>query len=212
MIDRPFSFSGVDDARSWLEEEYQRDRTEGQPWNLYLGIEKDALAALLSSWFEERGLPVLALRGYASETLTHDVRAELAADGRPSALIYAGDHDPTGEDIDRDFVARSGPWDKVVRVALSADQVQALDLPPAPGKATDSRAAAFAARHGALVQVELDAVEPDTLRDWFTEAIDAFWDGVRIPKITGDGGRGPEAPLGGPSIHLTTCSVRQLPA
>ena len=49
-------------------------------------------------------------------------------------------------------------------------------LPPNPGKATDSRAGAFVARHGELVQVELDALDPDDLRALFTEAVGRFWD------------------------------------
>jgi hypothetical protein len=48
-------------------------------------------------------------------------------------------------------------------------------LPPQPGKDTDSRAAAFVARHGRLVQVELDALPPDVLRRLYQEAIDTFW-------------------------------------
>ena len=78
-------------------------------------------------------------------------------------LIYAGDHDPSGEDIDRDFLERTDCFDEVVRVALTAEQVAAYGLPPQPGKATDSRAAGFVERHGRLVRVELDALDPNAL-------------------------------------------------
>ena len=44
------------------------------------------------------------------------------------------------------------------------------------GKATDSRAAGFVKRHGELVQVELDALPPDTLRRLYAEALAPFWD------------------------------------
>jgi hypothetical protein len=64
----------------------------------------------------------------------------------------------------------------VVRVALSAEQVTAHELPPALGKVTDSRSAAFMRRHGTLVQVELDALPPDTLRRLYAEALASFWD------------------------------------
>jgi hypothetical protein len=56
-IDRPLSFPSPEDARSWLGEIYRRDRTEGQPFNIYVGSEKDALSALLESWLDERGIP-----------------------------------------------------------------------------------------------------------------------------------------------------------
>jgi hypothetical protein len=91
-------------------------------------------------------------------------------------LLYAGDHDPSGEDIDRDFVDKTDCWDKVVRVALTAEQVDAYGLPPMPGKETDSRAAGFVAKHGELRQVELDALDPDDLEALYQDALDRFWD------------------------------------
>jgi hypothetical protein len=44
------------------------------------------------------------------------------------------------------------------------------------GKRSDSRAGAFVARHGALVQVELDALAPDDLEQLYRDAIGEFWD------------------------------------
>ena len=95
-------------------------------------------------------------------------------------LLYAGDFDPTGEDIDRDFVERVGLFADVRRVALNADQVDQYKLPPLPGKQTDSRAAAFVARHGRLMQVELDALDPDDLRALYAAAIADYWDDDRL--------------------------------
>jgi hypothetical protein len=64
----------------------------------------------------------------------------------------------------------------VVRVALDWSQVQHFDLPPAPGKTTDSHAAAFTARHGRLVQVELEALDPNELRRLYEQALTPLWD------------------------------------
>ena len=50
------------------------------------------------------------------------------------------------------------------------------NLPEQMGKATDSRASSFIARHGRLVQVELDALPPNILRQLFADAIDSYWD------------------------------------
>jgi hypothetical protein len=150
-------------------------------------------------------LPILALGGYSSQSYVDTVVADVTSrpvtpdprpiaerpDGwwldapthRPAVLLYAGDFDPSGEDIDRDFVARTGCWSKVVRVALSAEQVTAYGLPPNPGKESDSRADAFVARHGELVQVELDALPPETLRALFAAAIAEFWDESRYLEV-----------------------------
>src|SRR2546430_576820 len=82
--------------------------------------------------------------------------------GRPSAvLLYAGDFDPSGEDILRDFHAKTQCWSIVRRIALTASQVEHYKLPEAPGKSTDTRAAAFVSSHGRLCQVELDALPVD---------------------------------------------------
>lgn len=176
-IHRYQTFAGVSDADSWLARIYRRDRTEGQPYSVYIGIEKAGIVAQLQEWFGDLGVPVLALAGYGSQTYVDDVAEDVAARGRPAVLLYAGDHDPSGEDIDRDFVKRTACWAEVRRVALSAAQVVQYALPPNAGKKTDSRAEAFKARHGQLVQVELDALPPDVLRELFTDALEAFWDG-----------------------------------
>jgi hypothetical protein len=64
----------------------------------------------------------------------------------------------------------------VHRVALTADIVERFNLPPQPGKATDSRAAGFIRKHGALVQVELDALDPEDLRSLYQGAFTQFFD------------------------------------
>lgn len=175
-IHRFQTFGGVDDARQWLRDIYRRDRTEGQPYSLYLGVEKNGIVAQLESWFGDLGFPILALGGYSSQSYVAEVIADVFDQERPAILIYSGDFDPSGEDIDRDFLARTQCFARVVRVALTEEQVDDYHLPPQPGKATDTRAASFVARHGRLVQVELDALPPDTLRSLYAEAIAQFFD------------------------------------
>ncbi|MGH9288184.1 MAG: hypothetical protein ACRD0V_07845, partial [Acidimicrobiales bacterium] len=95
---------------------------------------------------------------------------------RPSVFVYARDLNASGVDIDRDFVARVGHFDKVERVALSMDQVERFGLPPQLGKATDPRAADFVRRTGLLVQVELEALDPDDLRGLYDDVLADYWD------------------------------------
>jgi hypothetical protein len=93
-------------------------------------------------------------------------------------LLYEGDFDASGQDILRDFRRRAGDGLAEVRpVALDWPQVLAHNLPPQLGKASDSRAAAFEARHGRLVQVEPEALPPDVLRELYEGAISDYWDG-----------------------------------
>jgi hypothetical protein len=182
-IERPVTFDGLADAKDWLREVDRRDRTEGQDWSVYLGIEKAGLIAQMSSWFSDQGIPIVTPRGYSAQTYVEVVAADVQRDGRPAVLLYAGDFYPSGEDIERDFVKRTGCFDEAIRVALTWEQVETHDLPPQMGKATDSRAAAFRERYGRLVQVELDALPPDVLRDLFSEAIQRFWDSSAFEAV-----------------------------
>jgi hypothetical protein len=179
-------FTSTDQAKGWLKQRYRRDRTEGQEYSIYLAVEKAGIVNQLDSWFgEELGIPILPLGGYSSQTFVDDVIYDVYGGNpanvidtftaRPSVLIYAGDFDPSGEDIDRDFRARTDCWDAYHRIALSVEQIAEYDLPPAMGKSTDSRAARFMARHGQLIQVELDALPPDTLRGLYQDTIDQYW-------------------------------------
>jgi hypothetical protein len=176
MIHRYRSFTDPAAAKRWLRSIYRRDRTEGQRYSIYLGVEKAGIVAQLQEWFGDLGVPILALGGYSSESYESDVSQDAATIDRAAVLLYAGDHDPSGEDIDRNFIEKTGCWTAVRRVALTAAQVVEYALPPQPGKDSDSRAAAFVARHGRLVQVELDALPPDVLRALFTAALTEFWD------------------------------------
>ncbi|MFI5614978.1 hypothetical protein [Amycolatopsis sp. NPDC051903] len=174
-IARPLAFVDADDALGWLRRAYRRDRTAGQSTAIYLGVEKDALVSQLAAWYADLGLPVIALRGYGSQTIADLVRRDAQQGGRPAVLLYAGDYDPSGEDIERDFLARTRCWTHAERVALTPAQVTEFGLPPLPGKATDSRAAAFAAAHGHLIQVEVDALDPTDLHALFDDAIARWW-------------------------------------
>lgn len=167
------------EAIASLADQYRVDRTSGQEWSIYLGAEKATMQSLLEAWFGELGLPVLLLRGYGSQTYLDDIVAHVrAARERPAALIYAGDLDPSGEDIERDFLERTAEaeWDQVARVAVLAEHLDRLQLVKQPGKPQDPRAPAFRAKYGELFQVEVEAIEPDTLREIYQAEIDVRWD------------------------------------
>ncbi|MEO6593127.1 MAG: hypothetical protein ABIP94_00070 [Planctomycetota bacterium] len=175
-IHRRQSWSSPTEILTAARNGYRRDRTEGQDVSLYIGVEKAGMVVQLEAWFGDMGIPILALGGYSSQTYIKDIADDVSEFDRPAVLLYGGDFDSSGEDIDRDFVDRGDCWAQVVRVALTNEQVQEYELPINEGKETDSRSAAFVARHGSLMQVELDALPPETLRALFQAALDEFWD------------------------------------
>ncbi|HEX3826136.1 MAG TPA: hypothetical protein VHV82_02575 [Sporichthyaceae bacterium] len=204
-IEQSHGWTDTDQMLDYYRRVFRLRRTTGQEYQIWLGVEKNALAGLLSDWFDELGLPVVPLGGYSSESLDRKVRRQVEGDDRPAVLIIAGDFDASGEDISRNFVRHTDCWADVTRIGLEAEQVEELGLIVQAGKCRDSRAPAFIDRyldlhadyadvlagrcgsekacpgdHGpanpAPVQVELDAVEPLTLRGWFQDQIDIWWD------------------------------------
>jgi hypothetical protein len=176
---RPTSDSPAE-ALDLLARAYRRDLLAGQAVLPVVVVEKATLIAQVVAWFGDLCVPAVALRGYASETLERLVVELIEADEREAVLLYCGDFDPTGEDIPRAFEANTDL--ELRRIALTAAQVAEYDLPPAPGKASDSRAAGFELRHGRLVQVELEALDPDDLRSLLGAEINALieFDKVKV--------------------------------
>lgn len=175
-IHRFRTFTSPEAANEWLRAIYRRPRDENQEWSVYLGVEKSGIVEQLTSWFGEYGIGIVALGGYASQSYVDQIAREVDEQGRPAVFIYAGDFDPSGEDIERDFLERSGCWEEQHRIALTPAQIQQYNLPPLPGKSWDSRAAGFIAKHGQLMQVELDALDPNDLHALYTQAFEQYWD------------------------------------
>jgi hypothetical protein len=187
-IDRPHLWESAADAAAWLADRYMEDRSELQPVSMYVAVEKNALRGQLFQWFAPLGLPVIALGGYPSQTLADQVYEDARnghRKGKKQVLIYGGDFDADGEDIQRDFVDRAGCFDEVMRVALTPEQIEEFRLPPQPGKWSSARAAGFADKYADLfesvygydlVQIELDALPPEDLRRVYQEAIDQWFD------------------------------------
>jgi hypothetical protein len=182
-IIRPSEFHSAADALAWLIEIYKHDRDANQPYSLYLGVEKAGIEALLQHWFGHRGIPILPLGGYASQTFADDVHDDIVEQGRPAVLIYAGDYDPSGKDISRDFIKRVGNFDDVIRIGLDYGLVQKLKLPKCPHKPGDSRNAAFLESEGHLMQVELDAVPDEELRQLYAGAIAKYWNPSKAKAV-----------------------------
>jgi hypothetical protein len=175
-IERCAYWDSPAEAVQCLTRQYRRDRTEGQEWGVYLAVEKDGLVTQLQSWFGDYGVPILALRGYCSQTFADDVREDVERGGRRAVVVYGGDYDPSGKDIPRDFIRRTNCWDAVIQVALSRGQVTEYNLPPNEGKAKDTRAARFIREEGELMQVEIDALPPDILHRLYLDAFEQFFD------------------------------------
>jgi hypothetical protein len=178
-ISVPYSYASPAAAIRELAETYRRDRTENQPVVPVLLVEKATLVPQLEAWFgDELGVPIMALRGFQSVSYERDIRGWLQRHARGNYhALFVGDLDASGVDIERNAKRYLGrlfaSWE---RVAVTPEQVDRYGLVVNPGKGSDSRAKRFVAEYGSLFQVEVEALDPDDLRDLLQAVVDAHWD------------------------------------
>ena len=163
-------------------EQYRLDRWKDQAFHVELWVEKDALAGVLRPIADDWHITLMVNRGYSSQSAMHEAAARLRQaerGGRENRILYLGDLDPSGEDMVRDIDERLnqtfGARTRVIKLAITPEQVEEYQPPPNPAKLTDSRAAAFVAKHG-YDSYEVDALPPTALRDIINAAVDEYLD------------------------------------
>lgn len=154
---------------------YQRDMWKRQGARLEVWIEKEALTGVIAPVCRELRVPYFACKGCPSQSSVYEARnriLEVYEDNEIHVILYLGDHDPTGLDIDRDIEVRlnkmTGYDIEMHRIALTMPQIRKLNPPPNPVKQTDARSKKYEEEYGSECW-ELDALEPrymaDLLRD-----------------------------------------------
>ncbi len=142
---------------------------EDQPNYILVSLEKDALSRLVSDIANQYAVRTFPTRGYPSFTYVQRMASYMRnrLKDKPTIVLYFGDFDPSGVDIERDLTERLQKYDsgefRVRRVALTRDQIVRYSLPPMPVKRSDVRTPSFVASYGNEA-VELDALDPNTLK------------------------------------------------
>lgn len=163
--------------RLWMES-YGLNRWSNQDNYVEVWIEKKALQGVFEGPCAINNVGLAPCKGYPSITFLYENRERFknAIDnGKEPIILYFGDYDPSGEDIPRSIkenLRRMGVDVEVERIALNPDQIKEMGLPGVPPKKGDSRTNNW---DGAEV-VELDAVEPNTLRRMCEDAIEQYFD------------------------------------
>jgi hypothetical protein len=160
---------------------FQLDHWDYQPVHVMVMCEKQALEGILHPAADKLSLPYVSCKGYASVSLLYKLgqqfRNKAFIDRRAVKILYFGDHDPSGLDMDRDLEERltlfseEGGELSVERVALTREQILQYRPPPNPAKMTDSRAKDYIKEHGRS-SWELDALEPQVLVSLLQEEVD----------------------------------------
>jgi ParB-like nuclease domain len=165
---------------------FYRDLMQSQPNQIEIIGEKNTIQTIIQPVAMEYRIPVTIGRGYCSLPPREAMANRFKKSGKQKLiLLVLSDFDPEGEDIAHSF-ARSMRDDfdiaevEAVKVALNAEQVQELNLPPhTKAKAGSSRRDEFVSKHGENVW-ELEAVPPVTLVQMLRKGIDCVIDTDRF--------------------------------
>lgn len=189
------SLSAMLQAMEYHFTEYRRDYWQDQPCYVEIISEKDAVMGSLDELRTEFGVAIRPVRGFDSTTKMQEAATHLlqqVKNGKKVVLLYVGDHDPSGRDIDRDIEARLRSYQlsesklhfdddnlEVRRLGIFKEDIAKFKLPPLEikrdddGNYRDPRAKAFVREHGEKC-VELDALPPTELRRRIREAIEGL--------------------------------------
>ena len=156
---------------------YRRRLWTSQSVRVECWLEKRTLLGPLENLALDYDVPIYPCNGYPSLSFLHDAIMLAAGSRKPTVLLYFGDHDPSGQDIERQIVKRKHQWAPdaditLRRIAVTPGQIEKWGLPTRPTKATDTRAARFKGE-----SVEVEAIPPDRLRALLKAAIHEYIDG-----------------------------------
>ncbi|WP_159850287.1 hypothetical protein [Nocardia sp. CY41] len=165
-VDGPPAYAGLGDFWSGVAaaaDDYRVDRQDGQSVCLELWCETAGMVPQLARIGADYGIACYSGGGFDGLSGKHDAAMRAASRRVRTRVLHIGDHDPSGEhmftalaeDVHA-FAAAVGAEVEFERVAVTADQVTAYDLPTAPPKPTDRRSFT-----GTTTQAE--ALAPDIL-------------------------------------------------
>jgi hypothetical protein len=173
---------------------YRVDKWQEQDYRVFVWVEKEALAGVVSRACATNSVQVeyLSCRGYMSaSTIWREGQniIEVIANGQTPVFLHLGDHDPSGIDMTRDNIERLELYSEeregvgfiFRRLALNWAQVEQYSPPPNPAKLTDSRINGYIDKFGRQ-SWELDALDPDILVDLIRSTIDEYRDRDRWEK------------------------------
>jgi hypothetical protein len=169
---KPRTYDGVDDALEATARFYRKNLWAHADCYVELWLEKDALSGVIYPVTSQYDVPLMVARGYASLSFLYEAATFITNLDVPAFIYHLGDFDPSGvnagEKIEQTLREMAPRADITFeRLAVLPDQIAAWNLPARPTKKTDSRAKNFAAN-----SVELDAIEPNRLRNIVRKAIE----------------------------------------
>lgn len=153
---------------------FELDLMQSQPQHVEVICEAGGMVPQLERIARRYGVAVRSSGGFDSTTVKHQLGKTYGALRKPITVLHVGDHDPSGTHICSNLAEDVGAFAasygceslQVLRVAVTADQQAAFDLPTAPPKPSDRR------RFESDFTVQAEALPPDRLAAIVRDAIE----------------------------------------
>ena len=174
---KPQSWGSIEEALEHTANTYRRDLWRDTDQRVEVWCESDSIAGVLWDVTASWGVALMPVRGFSSASFTYSAATEANRDGRPLTILYVGDHDPAGLQIDA--ALQRGLLDHLEveldfqRVAVTWDQVLDLDLPGTTPKRS----------YGFPLAVEAEAMPPQLLRDLLHGHLEGLVDQHRVHAL-----------------------------
>jgi hypothetical protein len=161
---------------------YRKNRWTSQPERIEVWSEKGTIRGILAPVLNEYGVTFRVMHGHGSATAVFAAAEESRGSDKPTIVLYVGDWDPSGmhmSEVDLpERIGRYGGDIKIIRVALIEEDTfpeAGVASFPASDKVKDPRFKWFVTNYGDRC-FELDALNPNTLRDRIEQVVRARLD------------------------------------
>src|SRR6266496_3625734 len=188
---KPNTFTSIQEALDETARFYRKALWTDAGAYAEVWLEKDALAGVVYPITSMYDVPLMVARGYASLSFLHSAAEYIDELDVPVHIYHLGDFDPSGvnagEKIEQTLREMAPSADIYFeRIAVTPEQIASWRLPTRPTNKSDSRAKGFGD-----ISVELDAIEPNRLRDLVEEVIQRHLppDQLAVLKVAEDSER-----------------------
>ena len=198
---KQFIQQGIDFLKN-APQKYTIPRWYKQTQYVEVWIEKQALADTFISFLKDRQVKVAVNKGYPGWSFLYDNCNRLQQvnkkTGKNINVLYFGDFDPSGEDMDRHMqqsFAILGLKDIInfQRIAVTEERIEKFHLPAIPDNEetlakvnNDTRLDKFKEKYGKLYVVELDAllaIVPEEFKSLVQKSVDRFFNQAIYDEI-----------------------------
>ena len=181
--DKDSSWSGLEDFSETARNAYRKDLWSRQAWHIEVFTEKDAMSGVLRPITREYDIHLNVIRGQVSESFAWNIADEWSRIDQPIQVLYFGDHDPSGLNIEASLKKRllgflpkeKREWVFFKRIGADEGDFRNSDLISIPVKKKDRAAREYLKAYGDRC-VEVDAIDMNEIRRRLNEEIKEFID------------------------------------